>query len=114
MIGAGQLTIVQNTGGIEDVMRVVDEADNCGDMKPRCGFTYAVERRQVVLNETAPQHEVFRWISGQRQLGKGDEIRSKGLGLADLIDDLGGVAVEIAHSRVDLRQRHAQASHGAS
>ena len=74
VVCAGHVAIVDHGGGIEDVVGVVDEADDRGDVQPTSRLADAFEHRQVVLDETTAQDQVLRRISGQGELGKGDEI----------------------------------------
>jgi len=56
----------------------------------------------VVDDEAAAEEKVLGGVAGDRQLGEGDEVGTELARPAAVVDDLGGVAVEIADRRVDL------------
>ena len=90
----------------------VDEADDGGAV---AGVSSEpLERRPVVGHESGFEHEVFRRISGDRQLGEGDEIATVGVGPVVRFDQLGDVAIEVAHGRVELGQRRPRTTVTAS
>ncbi len=73
-----------------------------------------VERGQVVVDEGAAQDEVFGRVAGDGQLRERDDVGAEIAGAADPVDDLRGVAGQIADGGVDLRQGDAQRAHAAA
>ena len=56
------------------------------------------------LHECGPQQQVFRRVTGERQLGRDDHARALRMRTAGRRGDLGCVASQVAHRRVDLGQ----------
>ena len=71
----------------------------------------AIERGPVVGDEAGLEHEILRRVPGDRQLRKGDDVATCGVGRVVGIDQLGDVAVEVAHGRIELGERNANDGH---
>jgi hypothetical protein len=67
---------------------------------PRCG------------DEAWLEQQVLGRVSGERQLGKKDDVGCGGAGLRQAGPDLGGVAVDVADREVELGQCDSQHGHG--
>ena len=87
---------------VQDTVLAIDEANH--------GDTFARSRGEVfepglvVGDEPCLQHEVFRWITGQREFGECHEITAGLVCTAIGVEGLGRVALHIAHRRIDLSQ----------
>ena len=97
-------------GGVVDVDVGIDEADDGGDAAQRL-LNDALEGPQVIEDEAAAQQQVLGRVAGQRQLREGDEVGAEVAGAVGVLDDLVGVALEVADGGVDLGQRDAKAFH---
>ena len=64
------------------------------------------ERIGAGAHERRPQQQVFGRIAAQTELRREDEARTLLVSTASGIDDLVGVAGEVADDGIDLRQRH--------
>jgi hypothetical protein len=64
-----------------------------------------LEGAQVVLDEPRAHQQVFRRVAREGELWKGDEIGAKLAGTLSVVDDLSGVAIEVADGGVDLGER---------
>ena len=65
----------------------------------------------VVADESRLQHEIFRRVARDAQLGKRNDVALRGLGPIVVIEDLGEVALQIADGWIYLRERNAKPSH---
>ena len=79
-----------------------DEAD---DRREREFPRQPVERLQASRYEARVLDEVARRVAHQRHFGENGEGRALRRSPAGRVQDSGGVAVEVADGRVDLRQR---------
>ena len=101
-----QLAVVQEGRRVEDVTLFVDEADDGRDTACRPGDH--VQLGEVVPHKCRFQDEVFGRVSGDRELREAHDVGAQVTSAADPVDDQPGVAVQVAHDRVDLRQRDPQ------
>ena len=102
VVDACLLAVVEDGGGVEDIVRIVDVAHHGRHVQAACGIAHLLQRGQICFHEPAPQDEIFRRVAGQRQLGEGHQICTQRLGFADAVNDLVGVAFKIADGRVGL------------
>src|SRR6185312_12022213 len=102
------LAVVDEGGGvIELAVLTPGRTDDSG----RAGSHLArelLDRRLAVGGEGRFQHQVFGRIAGDEQFGRNDEVGAhRGRFVARLLE-LGKVARDVAHGRVELRQRDDQ------
>ena len=60
---------------------------------------------QIVIEEALAQEQVFRRVARNRELRKGDEVGAEVTGPPGVIEDLRGVAFEVANDGVYLGER---------
>ncbi len=96
------LTVMHEGGGVVEVAILVDETDDRRDPLGRAGHDLQV--LQVVAHEPRLEHEVFRRVAGDRQLGKRHDIDALVAGAPDPVCDQASVAFQVAHDCVDLCQ----------
>ena len=106
-----QPPVAQHRRRVEHIARVVHEAHNRRRMPPARRLPHPIQRAQIVLHKPPPQHQILRRVARQRQLRKRHNIRADRFRRLDLGDNPGRVALQIAHRRVDLRQRAPQIPH---
>ena len=99
------LSVGQHGERVVDVLRVLREPDQRDH--PLDVARDAIERAAAGLQEVRFQQQVLRRITVDRQLGEDDDLRA-GLGrLAEVVADLGGVPIDVAHRDVDLGEGEA-------
>jgi hypothetical protein len=100
LVDAGDAAIVDDGGGVVEVDLAVDEANDAGDAAQ--AFGDALQRFEVVVDETAAHEEIFRRVAGQRELRVGDDVGAELAGARAVVEDLGDVAFEVADGGVYL------------
>src|SRR5207244_6601391 len=70
VVDAGHRAVVQHRGRVEDVVALVDEADDRGEPGRRPGDVR--ERSEIRLNEGGFEQEVLGRVRGDDQLGDGE------------------------------------------
>jgi hypothetical protein len=90
---------------VQDPAVGLHEAHHRGD--PHAGGRNSRERLADVVDEVALADEVLGRIAGERQLGDQENVGLAGDGRLHGIDDESGVAGDVAHRAVDLRERDA-------
>ncbi len=110
------VSLPDDAAALEHVVGVVELAGRSHG-RSADGERRAIRRRfdkpgdlgECCLDEDRLQDQVLRLVSGDEHLGQGDKVGTRGLALPPRVQRLGGVAVEVAHRRVELRQCHAEA-----
>jgi hypothetical protein len=100
------LAVGQHGGRVVDVVGALGEADQRHDVADV--RSQLVQRRAGGVAEVRLQQEVLGRVAGQGQLGEHDELRAGLPRTRGRVGDPGGVPVDVADDRVDLRQRDAQ------
>ena len=100
------LAVGEHRRGVVDVLGALGKADQRHD--PARARGQLVKRRGRLLEEGRLQQQVLGWVAAQRQLGEDDQRGARVASRRGLLGDLRGVAVDVAHGRVDLRQRDPQ------
>ena len=108
-IGADDFAIGTHRRGVVDVAISSDISDHGGATTGVRG--HLGQRFEIVGHESGLQHQIFRRVAGDRQLGERDDVASGGLGRVVGRDDLGHIAVEIADGGIQLGEGDAQAGH---
>ena len=90
------------SGCVVQVTVEVDESD--GGRTVTGPGRHRRQSLEVVLDESRLEHQILRGVAGDRQLGEHRQIGSGLLGVAQQLDHLRHVAIEVAHRRVDLRE----------
>jgi len=106
VVDALELAVEHEGGRVVDVQVEVDETDHGGDAFGR--RHHLVQLAQVVADEAGLQEEVLGGVAGQGQLGEYDQVGLLAARPRHPVDDLLGVAAQVAHGAVDLGQRHSQ------
>src|SRR3990170_4198499 len=85
------------------------------DIEPPAGLEQRGECRIVCARTpTEARDEILEDIAGQRKLGKDNQIGALLLRLADQVEVLFKVGVNVAETGVDLRQGESESGHPAS
>jgi hypothetical protein len=100
VVDAGDLAFVEDGGGVVDVCVGVGVADDCGYAANGGGD--ALKSLEIIEDEGAAEEKVFGRVAGDGELWEGDDVGAGFAGAVSVVDDLGGVAVEIADYGVDL------------
>src|SRR3972149_4476345 len=106
-----QLAIMDNGSGVVEVL--------FGIHKPHhASYTLGVghnllEVAQVVLDEVGLEEEVFRRVTGEGQLGEGEEVHPQFPGPVYVFLYSGSVAAQVTNSGVYLAQAQAEGTHQA-
>ncbi len=108
-IGADDFASDAYRSGVVQIAIKSDVADD--RHTTTCARRDTAKGRQVVGDEPRLEHQILRWIPGDRKLGKGDDVAASRLGLVVRGTDLGNVAIEVADRGVDLGQCDAQPYH---
>ena len=108
-VRAEDLSVGAHGRRVEQVTVLVDEADDGRTAtRPR---RQLAERSLVVGDEAGLHDEVLGRVPGDRQLGEGDDVASRGFGPVVGVEQLRQVAVDVADGRVQLGQRDTQDGH---
>ena len=75
VVRADHVTVHAHRGGVVDVAVGVDETDHGRALAGVGGEAF--ERGPVVGDEARLEHEIFRRVPGDRQLGKGDDVAAR-------------------------------------
>ena len=67
-----------------------------------------LDRRSRCADESRAQQEILGRIAGCGELGKDDEVRTRGSGALEILQDPRPVSVEVSDDDIDLRQRDSQ------
>ena len=108
-VDAHQLSLVSDGGCVVDVGAGLGEAHHHGDVPG--GGDDAAHGIHVGLKEAGLEKQVLGGVSGDGQLGKGDQVGTQGAGLLHQAYDLGGVAFQVTDCGVDLGQGQAKGAH---
>ena len=100
VIDSGQFAILENGGGIVDIVLHIGKPDDGGDIPG--GLGHLLQSLQVILDKGAIQQEVFGRITRQGQLREGHQIGPPFPGLFDSLDDFPGIPPQISHGDVHL------------
>ncbi len=66
---------------------------------------------EVVVDEAGAHEEVFRRVAGEGELREGDDVGALVARARDVVEDLGGVAIEVADGGVDLGEGYSEGFH---
>ena len=109
MIHPGQAAIVNDGGGVVDVVGAVHEAHHSGDgAGPLDDLLEAV---QIGPDEIGLEQEVFGGIAGDGQLREGNQVHTKFPRLANVVQDFLRIARQVPNRGVNLCQPYPQSSH---
>ena len=103
--------VVENGRGIEDVITLVDIPDHRRDAPALAG--HVRQRPQVGLDERRLEEQVLGRVAREGELGEGHEVAARRAGALHPVQDEPRIGLDGADRRIDLRQPHADASHGA-
>ena len=95
-------TVVDDGGGVGDVVADLDASDDDGDAPGRGGD--ALDGGGVVGKEGWLEEEVLGRIAGNGKLREGNQVGVGGPGLVNQLDDAGGVAGNVADGGVELAE----------
>src|SRR5262249_14836447 len=110
VIDAGAAAVVQNGGGVEDVVPLVNESND--DRQSARGLRNRVESAQVGLDECRLEQQVFGRGGRYRQLRERHERATERARPLDAAHDQADVTLEVADCSVDLAQGDAESPHG--
>jgi hypothetical protein len=110
VIGGDPLPVVEQGCRIVDIPLFIDKPDNGGDARGRLGDS--LDGLQVCLDLPRHEKEALRRIPRDGKFREGDEVHPHFPRLSDGIDDLPGIAFDVAHRRVDLSESDSQVPHG--
>ena len=79
---------------------------------PRDGIDDALQGGLVVADEGLAQEQVLGRVAGDGQLREGDDVGAEVAGAVGVVDDLVGVALEVADGGVDLGEGYSEGVHG--
>ena len=82
------------------------------DRAPTARRDHTFEGVAGVRDEAAAQEEILRRVSGDGELGEGDDIALLRLGLGDAREDPLDVAIEITDDGIDLGESDSDHGHG--
>ena len=91
---------------VEHVLGALGVADDRDD--PLHGLRDPRQRLLRRAQEVLLEQQVLRRVAGQHQLREHDQLGALVASALDVLGDLGGVALEVAHARVELGEREAQ------
>ena len=109
VVDVDELSIAGNRGRVVDVVLPVDESDDCGDLL-RLSHDQ-IEGTQIGRDELGLEQEIFGRIARDCQLGKDDNGRAEVPGLADSVQDLFPISVQVTDGEVDLREGDSKVVH---
>src|SRR5439155_128589 len=109
VVDAGQGPVVDDGGGVEEILALVHAADDGGEAARR--LRHVRQRGQVGLDEGGLEEEILGRVAGDRQLGERDEVGTERTRLRQTVHDAPGVTLDVPDGRVDLGQAHAEAPH---
>ena len=111
MINAEQMAVMQNRGGVVNVVLLVNKADDGGNA-PRI-IENPLQHEPIFRDELRLEQQIERRIAGNRQFRERDNIRAFLLRPLNPLDNFRRVAFQIADGGVHLRHGNAYLSHNA-
>ena len=112
MIDAGQASVVQDGGGVEQGFAPVGEAHDRG--QPSRVGQKTFQGLAIGRHETLVEQQILRRIAGQGQLGKQQHVDPRVARPPEVLHDLGRVALDVTHREIDLGQGDPELGHAAT
>ena len=109
VVDADQAAVVDDGGGVVDVLILVHEAYHQSDAAAGCRDL--LQGAQVVVDEPRSQEQVLRRVAGDGQLGEAEQVDAQLAAALGILQDLGDVALQVADGGVDLSQTDPQDAH---
>jgi hypothetical protein len=100
VIHSRHLAVVEHGGGVVQVVSSVDKTDHNSDAGRRSGDP--LQASEVCRHKAGFEEQVFRWVAGYGQFGKGHHVSALFPGVSDIIQDLFLIASQVTHGGIDL------------
>jgi hypothetical protein len=103
VVDARDAPVGNDGGGVVNVGVGIDEANDGGDALQGVGDV--LQGSKVVGDEAAAQQQVLGRVARKGQLRERNDVGAEVAGTVSVIDDLAGVALEVADDGIYLRKR---------
>src|SRR4030042_837191 len=108
VVGADMLAVVDNGGGIVNILVGIDKADDQGDSRRGCHHLF--QRPQVFRDKLRFEKQVFGRVAADGKLGEGENIHARRFSFLNYRDDLTLIAGKITDRSVNLSNTDAESA----